>query len=232
MSKKKKESKLKIKIMEMKKTPKGLAILKLIGWIIFFVFLFLFCYISSLISNVAPKDITTPAPELNPPILEDNPSLDNKTFTMNDLIILEQKLLNNNYHYLYEITINENKYIFNGEQNKNINTGYKETNESIVKYYIDETGIYQETPTAKTPINNLYENLNSNYFDLTYVFGTINTLELIKDLTNAELESIYKLEDEENIYQIKIANENIIELKIISKTNNYIYDLNFNYGGV
>lgn len=231
MTKKKKNSKLKLKIMEMKKTPKGLAILKLIGWVIFFVFLFLFCYISSLISSVAPKENNSPAPELNPPILENNPSLDNENFTMNDLIILEQKLLNNSYHYLYEITINENKYIFNGEQTS-INTGYKETNEGIVKYYIDETGIYQETPTSKIPINNLYENLNSNYFDLTYVFGTINTLELTKDLTNAELDSIYKLEDEENIYQIKIANDNIIELKITSKTNNYIYDINFNYGGV
>lgn len=231
MTKKKKNSKLKLKIMEMKKTPKGLAILKLIGWVIFFVFLFLFCYISSLISSVAPKENNSPALELNPPILENNPSLDNENFTMNDLIILEQKLLNNSYHYLYEITINENKYIFNGEQTS-INTGYKETNEGIVKYYIDETGIYQETPTSKIPINNLYENLNSNYFDLTYVFGTINTLELTKDLTNAELDSIYKLEDEENIYQIKIANDNIIELKITSKTNNYIYDINFNYGGV
>lgn len=231
MTKKKKNSKLKLKIMEMKKTPKGLAILKLIGWVIFFVFLFLFCYISSLISSVAPKENNSPALELNPPILENNPSLDNENFTMNDLIILEQKLLNNSYHYLYEITINENKYIFNGEQTS-INTGYKETNEGIVKYYIDETGIYQETPTSKIPINNLYENLNSNYFDLTYVFGTINTLELTKDLTNAELDSIYKLEDEENIYQIKIANDNIIELKIMSKTNNYIYDINFNYGGV
>ena len=43
----KKENNLKTKFNEMKKTPKGKAILKLIGWLIFFIIVLVFCLIAS-----------------------------------------------------------------------------------------------------------------------------------------------------------------------------------------
>ena len=48
--KNKKESELKQKIKELKKTNKGKAILRLIKWCIFFVILFIFLAIASLMS--------------------------------------------------------------------------------------------------------------------------------------------------------------------------------------
>lgn len=226
--KEKKENKLKAKIKEMKKTPKGAAIVKLIGWIIFFVFLFIFCFISSLITSVVPpqtkQDEKVP---INEPIDEPNTSLDIYNLDINNLISLEQKLLNNGYRYEYKININAEKYIFNGNHSANIDTGYKESSTGIIKYYVDLTGAYQETTNEKILISNLYEGLNSNYFDLTYIFGLINTLELTRDLECDCSYPVYKMEDTENIYRISINDNFITAIDIISKNDNYSYNLNY-----
>lgn len=227
--KKKKESKLKAKINEMKKTPKGAAIVKLIGYIIFFVLLALFCLISSLIASVTPSKNSEPAKKepITEPVDEPTKDLDIYNLNIKGLISLEQKILNNNYRYNYEITINEEKYIFNGNHSKDSDTGYKESNTGIIKYFIDNTGIYQETTSELILITSIYDNLNANYFDLSYLFGLINTLDMTKDLECDCVYPVYKLEDNENIYQISLENNQINSINIISKNNEYNYNLNY-----
>ena len=139
--KNKKESALKQKIKELKKTNKGKAILRLIKWCVFFVILFIFLAIASLMS---PKNnsIKKPNNEINKPqeeIPKDN--WNEETLTIETINEYQEKL-NNDYDYKYEISINKEKYIFSGTKTNNINKGYKESSTGIIKYSIDSTGTY------------------------------------------------------------------------------------------
>ena len=155
-----KESFLKNKIKEMKKTAKGKAILKLIGWVIFFVLLLILCLIASLIS---PATKTAPLPSIDNEI-NTQEQFDGKEHIRK----LQYSLLMGNYDYNFDININNEKYLFEGNNTNNVNKGYKTTSLGIIKYYIDNTGIYREFNDVKTPIDNLYEGINANYLDLNY----------------------------------------------------------------
>ena len=199
--KNKKESALKQKIKELKKTNKGKAILRLIKWCIFFVILFIFLAIASLMS---PKNtsIKKPNNEINKPqeeIPKDN--WNEETLTIETINEYQEKL-NNDYDYKYEISINKEKYIFSGTKTNNINKGYKESNTGIIKYSIDSTGTYMETTTEKTLINNLYEGIEENYLNPIYILNIIKELEITRDREYDCIEPVYKANDSKNIYRI------------------------------
>lgn len=224
--KNKKESALKQKIKELKKTNKGKAILRLIKWCIFFVILFIFLAIASLMS---PKNtsIKKPNNEINKPqeeIPKDN--WNEETLTIETINEYQEKL-NNDYDYKYEISINKEKYIFSGTKTNNINKGYKESNTGIIKYSIDSTGTYMETTTEKTLINNLYEGIEENYLNPIYILNIIKELELTRDRECDCIEPVYKANDSKNIYRITTSNQNITGIDITALDFSYIYNLDF-----
>jgi hypothetical protein len=222
----KKESALKQKIKELKKTNKGKAILRLIKWCIFFVILFIFLAIASLMS---PKNtsIKKPNNEINKPqeeIPKDN--WNEETLTIETINEYQEKL-NNDYDYKYEISINKEKYIFSGTKTNNINKGYKESNTGIIKYSIDSTGTYMETTTEKTLINNLYEGIEENYLNPIYILNIIKELEITRDKECDCIEPVYKANDSKNIYRITTSNQNITGIDITALDFSYIYNLDF-----
>lgn len=224
--KNKKESALKQKIKELKKTNKGKAILRLIKWCIFFVILFIFLAIASLMS---PKNtsIKKPNNEINKPqeeIPKDN--WNEETLTIETINEYQEKL-NNDYDYKYEISINKEKYIFSGTKTNNINKGYKESSTGIIKYSIDSTGTYMETTTEKTLINNLYEGIEENYLNPIYILNIIKELELTRDRECDCIEPVYKANDSKNIYRITTSNQNITGIDITALDFSYIYNLDF-----
>ena len=224
--KNKKESALKQKIKELKKTNKGKAILRLIKWCIFFVILFIFLAIASLMS---PKNtsIKKPNNEINKPqeeIPKDN--WNEETLTIETINEYQEKL-NNDYDYKYEISINKEKYIFSGTKTNNINKGYKESNTGIIKYSIDSTGTYMETTTEKILINNLYEGIEENYLNPIYVLNIIKELEITRDKECDCIEPVYKSNDSKNIYRITTSNQNITGIDITALDFSYIYNLDF-----
>lgn len=224
--KNKKESALKQKIKELKKTNKGKAILRLIKWCIFFVILFIFLAIASLMS---PKNtsIKKPNNEINKPqeeIPKDN--WNEETLTIETINEYQEKL-NNDYDYKYEISINKEKYIFSGTKTNNINKGYKESNTGIIKYSIDSTGTYMETTTEKTLINNLYEGIEENYLNPIYILNIIKELEITRDRECDCIEPVYKANDSKNIYRITTSNQNITGIDITALDFSYIYNLDF-----
>lgn len=224
--KNKKESALKQKIKELKKTNKGKAILRLIKWCIFFVILFIFLAIASLMS---PKNtsIKKPNNEINKPqeeIPKDN--WNEETLTIETINEYQEKL-NNDYDYKYEISINKEKYIFSGTKTNNINKGYKESNTGIIKYSIDSTGTYMETTTEKTLINNLYEGIEENYLNPIYILNIIKELEITRDREYDCIEPVYKANDSKNIYRITTSNQNITGIDITALDFSYIYNLDF-----
>lgn len=222
MTPKKNESALKKKIKEMKKTSKGNAILKLIGWVIFFIGLFIFCVIASLITKNRPlenKPITeAPKPEVKEPI-NDTPSESN---TFNDLI---KNLKNSNYTYNYEITSNGIKYVFKGTRKDNTEDGYKESSNGIVKYHIENGYIYEELMDNRVLIDTLYENLESKFLNISSLVETLDELNI-----EISAEDTYKATDEKNNYIISISN-NFIE-NIVITSSSYEYNLNFTKLGV
>ena len=147
----KKESNFKKKIKELKSTARGRAILKLIGWIIFFILLFIISIISS---TLVPKK-------------EKIPTLETKQEEKITIYDSLKSLFTKNYEYTYDIKISidnvNEQIIFNGKMINQIEEGYKETKSGIIKYKIDTTGTHEIKGSDIISIDNLYENINEKY---------------------------------------------------------------------
>lgn len=226
----KKESSFKKKINELKKTSRGKAILRLIKWCIFFIILFIFLAIASIINppqnNIKPNVNN----ETKEPNLEEHPeekdNWNDETLTI-ETITKYQSFLSNVYDYNYEITINKEKYVFSGTKTPKEDTGYKESNTGIIKYYIDSTGTYMETTTNKELISNLYEGLEENYLNPIYILNIVKELKITKDLEYDGTEVIYKASDSKNIYRITTLDKNITGISITALDFSYLYTLSF-----
>ena len=220
----KKENKLKKKINELKKTNQGKAILKLIRWSIFFAILFIVLIISSFIkppinNNSNNDNLENTSPDnTNDEKIEEHLS----SLTLNNI---KNTLLNGSYTYNYDITLNNNKYIFNGTKNKDYESGYKETSAGVIKYFIDSTGIYEEKLNTKIPLDNLYEDLDQNYLNLENLLNTISGLDMTLKDSSSDL--IYENNSDNIIYNIVINKDKIIKSINISKTNDEL--LNYQY---
>ena len=213
----KKESKLKKQINELKKTNRGKAILKLIKWSIFFVILFIILIISSFIKPTEKNQTNSNNNSSSNEQIEQ--VLSSKTINE-----LKNELLNNTYNYKYEITINNDKYIYNGTKNKDNESGYKETSQGVIKYYIDNTGTYEEKLNEKIPLSNLYENLDYNYINLDNLLNNIASYELI--LISSDVDLTYAKTINNITWRI-IINKNKIKSININKSNDE--ELNYNY---
>ncbi|MCM1053410.1 MAG: hypothetical protein NC483_05505 [Ruminococcus sp.] len=231
----KNEKGLKNKINELKKTTKGQAILKLFRWLIFFIALFIFILIASLISGKEPQNNNQP---INNPQdeIKDNDVLDNNINddNPNSNILTEakiQELINNlkeNFNYKIEIKINNDIYLFDGHKNREGDNGYKETKDGIIKYIIDSTGIYSENLIGREPITNLYEGLNEQYMNWDNFFKFINMEYVLVE------KNVYHMASEVTDIYLTIQDNNITNIKIISKSNidgiTSSYDYTFKVG--
>ncbi len=229
MSSKKSSSKFPEKIKNLKKTPKGKAILKLIYWTIFFIIIIIFCLIASFISedNLAkPKEETKPS--IEEPIKPEEENLPSEILTLDTYLTAKNKLISNEYTYKYEIVIDNIKYIYNGTKNTLTDTGYKESPTGTLKYVIDSTGVYSETTMGRTPITNLYENIDSTYLDLSYLESLISTLEFKLNPSNINNNYLYESIKDNITYQIEFENTTY-NLKLITiQGPNYQYTLTYN----
>lgn len=230
MKKVKKESEFKKKINELKKTSRGKAILRLIKWCIFFTILFIFLAIASIVSpgknNLKPNvNNETQKPNPEEPI-EEKENQNEETLTL-ETINKYQDYLSNIYDYKYEITINNEKYIYNGTKSPEDNKGYKESSEGIIKYLVDSTGTYEETTTEKIPISNLYESLEENYLDPIYILNIIKDLEITRDRNCDCIYPVYKANDSKNIYRISIIDKKLTSISITALDFSYVYTLSF-----
>lgn len=205
--KKKKESALKKGIKELKKTSRGKAILRLIKWFIFFIVLFIFIAISSTLTPK--KNDLKPKEDLPLKEEEQNNKLDFN--------------FKSSYSYKYEVNVKGEKYLFTGFKEGVTDEGYKESKEGILKYLIDDTGIYNVNGEEKSLIDNLYEGIDFNYLDPVYILTIIRNLEFITE------DNMYKASDKKNDYVITVNNKEITNISVKALDFSYVYNLSFNY---
>ena len=227
--KEKKPSKFKLWKQKMKSTPKGKSILKLIYWSIFFLALFIFLGVSSIITsnheNLSNTDNTINKVEDDEEVIIPK-TLDN----------MMNELMNGTYEYTYDIHILENEFLFEGTKYDTYEEGYKNyvTNlgSGVIKYYIDSTGTYQVNGQEKALITNFYDGINTQFLNLEELFSIMNALGLKKD-ENITSYTSYYCSDNDYQYMLNI-NQNgtfITDISIVSMDGNTTYLLSFNNVG-
>lgn len=164
-------------------------------WLIFFLFVFLIVVIpyNNTLKNL-PKN--------------------NETENVTTFMDMKEKLLNSDYDYKYVVNTSLGKTVFTGNKTKEKDTGYKENSEGLIKYEIDNEGIFQLNMDEKVPLENLYLDLNEDYLNIQKIYDlTQNLIENIHEeqneisYENGNIEIIFKI-NEQNILSINIKDNN------------------------
>lgn len=181
-------------------------------WLIFIFGLIIFMYIADALS---PKV----------PIQSNQPSSSTKTFK--DFSDMKTELLENNYAYTYEINQNGNHIVFKGSKKGTKEAGYKETNQEIIKYEKDETGIYQVTLNEKIAIDTLYEGLNETFLNVPVLLGKISFVSKEETTNQTYKQYTYHMEEEGIAYTITITMDQDAITKMLIDHPEGMYTLKF-----
>ena len=156
-----------------------------------------------------------------------------KNETKESKITYEDKwnnLLNSNYKFTYLVKIEDDTIKYEGTKNDNVISGYRERKDGIIKYTIENNIVYEILIDEKQVINTLYENLEENLFNLTYLYDLIknipaNDSDIIEEdnITNYEYNTTL---NEETIKIAVIEDQNQIK-KIVILKENETYELEF-----
>jgi hypothetical protein len=159
--------------------------------------------------------------------------VDNKVVDTNvnsELTSIEklELLINNDFRFKYIISHNDEKIIFSGEKSNNIVIGYKETQDNIIKYKIEDDKISQIILDNEIEIANIYDDLDYSLMDLNNIKSMINQIpdeNIIKTKEDLTTTYTYNLVSDDKELEISIIeNTNLIE-KIIISYNNNTYEL-------
>lgn len=189
-------------------TERGKSLIKLGLWLIFILAIIIFAY-----TNKNDETVNNENKEIE----------EKETYEFKKYDEMIDSLLNSNYEFNYDIVIDDNNYLFNGTKCNNEVLGYKESNMGIVKYYISDN-TYQVILKDLVPIENLYENIDTNYLDLNILFNNLNEY-LYNIKKNEDTRVItYKKEG----YQVKVTTnlDNVTNINIV--VDNNTYNLSYN----
>ena len=195
-------------------TDRGKALIKLLLWILFIVIV-LGAFIMQEKDNI--DDYQMPSNEVTN---EESQEDDNNFKKYSDM---QEELLNNNYLYKYIITNSEEKIVFSGIKNGTNETGYKETKAGIIKYQIVDGIVSQINMDEITNIDNLYENIDRNYLDISLLFNNLSEYLYSTEKEDSKRTITY---DKDGYKVSVITNLESIE-KIEITVDEWIYELNF-----
>lgn len=191
-------------------SEKGKAAIKLGLWMIFiFVLIAIVIFSERDNSNNVIND--TPNNE--------NEEVETPTYEFENYNDMQDKLLKNNYGYVYTITTSDSKYIYTGIKDGTKELGFKEDATGVIKYFVDDTGTYQVNLDNTTLIDTLYQNVDSSYLDIALVFDNLS--EFLYSVTkNGDMRTI--IYDKEG-YQVTVLTdtENITNITITVDTTTY-----------
>lgn len=204
---------MKEKFKNLTKTERGKTAVKFSGYMVFLLFVIILILISGAGNNSYQEN-------------ESKESTQNETQTGEVTYLdMQKKLYEGNYTFSYKISgvINVN---FEGEKLDNKITGYKETEESTIKYEIEDGKIYEIKLNSKKEYNDLYKDINATFFDYKTMFDSLNSKSSSMKKEDSQKEYTYTNIDGYN-YSILIKENNITNIKITNE--NITYDLTFNY---
>ncbi len=151
------------------------------------------------------------------------PSNDNKVNEEEKIITfdeMKEKLLHNKFEYKYSLYVNSKNILYYGVKNGLNDSGYKEENDKIIRYVIENEKEYQLIMNTKVEVNNLYEDIDKNFIDLNFVFSLLDSMN--KEIDEVT-ESLYYSNAELNV-KIKINSENIESIDILKGNDSYFLE--------
>ena len=126
----------------------------------------------------------------------------------------------NTVYYKYTVNTSLGKTVYTGTKTKEKNTGYRENSEGLIKYEINNEGIFQINMDEKVPLENLYLGLNENYLDIQKIYDLTSTL--TENINEEENEIIY---GNDNIgIKFKIDEQNILSINIKDNNDDYLLE--------
>lgn len=137
----------------------------------------------------------------------------------------QQLLISGNYKYKYVITGSVN-YIYIGERKGNVNEGYRESDENVIKYRETNEQTLQIHGNVEEEYNDLYLGLDANLFDFPLLFDKLNAS---NSMINRETDiNYYNYENIDN-YNIKVYvnDKNIEKMVINNETINYEFTFEY-----
>lgn len=147
---------------------------------------------------------------LSPDPVPHNREPNNNQTEENRLERMKNTLLNSTFSFNYDITLGDNHIILIGEKRENYKIGFKETEDVILRFKIENGVIYDLRSDETIELEDFYGNVNSNYLDLFFIFTLINPRE-------------YQTETEDNITKYIYEEINLPDgriLNVIIYTNN------------
>ena len=132
---------------------------------------------------------------------------------------MEINLLNSGYDYKYTIISDTQKEIYEGTMCNDIDIGYKETNEEIIKYAIID-GITSRIVLDKTTeITNLYDEEDKAFLNIENLFNNLKNYLYSVNKNETKREINYNKDG----YQVLVKTnlENITEILITNATKTY-----------
>lgn len=198
-------------------SEKGKAAIKLGLWMIFIIILIVIVIFSER-NNVSDdiNNIDTPT--------DGNTEVETPVYEFVNYREMQDKLLENNYEYVYTISNLDSKYIYSGMKSDGKEIGYREDANGIIKYYIDETGTYQVNLDNALLIDTLYQNVDASYLDIYMLFENLS--EYLYSIDKNE--GLRTITYDKDGYQVSVLTdtENIKSITIVVDTTTY--ELEFN----
>ena len=190
-------------------SEKNKAAIKLGLWIIFIFILIVFVIFQE--RNNTNNDINKPN--------DNNEEIDTPVYDFVNYNDMQDKLLENNYEYVYKISNLDSKYIYSGMKCNGKEIGFREDINSVIKYYIDDTGIYQINLDNLVLIDILYQNVDTSYLDINMLFENLHEYLYSVDKNNDLRTITYDKEG----YQVTVLTDksNIKSIKVVADTTTY-----------
>ncbi len=152
--------------------PKGKAVIKLGGYLLVIIAISIIAAIGSRMNSNNNDEVE-----------------EVKALTYSDKV---KMIEDNNYSYVFDLTKGSEKVIFSGIKLAKRELGYKETENKTIKYYIDDQ-IYEVTLGELKPVDDLYDDINSELIDMVYIIDTIKNMD--GELKENSYEKYYLYDD-------------------------------------
>ncbi len=201
------------------------SLILLLLWIVALAILF---GVFTLINRVN-KDLTTPSHTVQK---NDQPSHESQKSSVLSYTEKLNALALEDYTFLYTILNGTYKVQFEGQKENNIVTGYKQDENEIIKYQIENQKIYQVLLDKKIETSKLYDNIDASLLDLNYIIGIlkqVNENDIIITEEETETSYDYNLTKDEEALEITVIEDHDGINKIEITRDNEKYTLQYFY---